>query len=77
MASAEALVVQLGQPNTKYMLPAEQGMMGEYEPGYIDVQLVVSVWVPDSYHVAVDMLGFQRLHKERERKLNTQMFSIT
>lgn len=65
MPSAEVLVVQLGQPSPQHMLPAEQRMVGKYEPGYIDVQLVVSVRVSDSRHVAVDALGFQRLHEER------------
>lgn len=68
MPSAEVLVVKLGQPSPQHVLPAEQRMMGEYEPGYVDVQLVVSVWVPDSRDVPVDVLRFPRLHEGRDRE---------
>lgn len=56
--SADVLVVQLGKPSPQHVLPAEQRMMGEYQPGHIDVQLVVSIRVRDSHDVAVDLLRF-------------------
>lgn len=64
MPSTEVLVVQLGQASPQHMLPAEQGMMGEYEPGYVNVQLVVSVRVADSHDIATDVLRLQRLHEK-------------
>jgi len=57
----EVLVVQLGQAGPQDMLPTEEGVMGEDQPGDVHVQLVVPLGVRRAGQIQVCILGLQRL----------------